>query len=412
MKSEDKDPIKAGGIMLPEIFQQAVPILKKIERAGFLAYFVGGSVRDYILKRQINDVDIATSAFPQEIKKIFPKTVDVGIEHGTILVLHEGRGYEITTFRTESAYADFRRPDKVEFIRSLDGDLTRRDFTMNSMAMNVEGNVYDPFNGQGDIYNKLIRTVGSPDLRFTEDALRMMRGVRFVSQLGFKLDSTTCSALKEHSSLLGHIAVERKTMEFEKIVSGDWKQEALNLLVTTNLYKELPYLDQQKEALLEVAELPHLGKLNKEQTWLLLLAYMETVNPQQFLKGWRLPGKMIKERCKELEILRERRKIGWSKPLLYRAGLNSALNVEKVHECVESIEESSEEHVKEKFRMLAISSRKELDVTGNDLMHWTAQKGGPWVKELLSEIELAVINENITNEKDEIRRWLERCNRL
>ncbi|TMU88323.1 CCA tRNA nucleotidyltransferase [Bacillus sp. BHET2] len=398
--------------MLPENFQQAVPILKKIESAGFLAYFVGGSVRDFILKRPINDVDIATSAFPQEIKEIFPKTVDVGIEHGTILVLHEGRGYEITTFRTESAYADFRRPDKVEFIRSLDGDLTRRDFTMNSMAMNLEGEVYDPFNGQGDIHNRLIRTVGSPNLRFTEDALRMMRGVRFVSQLGFKLDSTTCAALTEHSSLLGHIAVERKTMEFEKIVSGDWKHEALKLLVTTNLYKELPYLDQQKEALLEVAKLPQLGKLNKEQTWLLLLVYMETVNPKRFLKGWRLPSKMIKERCKELEIFKERRKFGWSKPLLYQAGLESAMNVEKVNECVESIADSSEEHVKEEFRMLAISSRKELDVTGNDLMDWTTQKGGPWMKELLSEIELAVINEKITNEKDEIRRWLERCNRL
>ena len=121
--------------MLPEIFHQAKPILNKIEQAGFAAYFVGGSVRDYLLKRNINDVDIATSAFPEEIKQIFPRTVDIGIEHGTVLVIEKGKEYEITTFRTESSYGDFRRPDKVEFIRSLEGDLERRDFTMNSMAM-------------------------------------------------------------------------------------------------------------------------------------------------------------------------------------------------------------------------------------------------------------------------------------
>ncbi|MGG1631313.1 CCA tRNA nucleotidyltransferase [Rossellomorea sp. NRS-1567] len=397
--------------MLPSIFQQAVPVLKKIERAGFVAYFVGGSVRDHFLSRPINDVDIATSAYPQEIKEIFPRTIDIGIEHGTILVIDEGREYEITTFRTESAYADFRRPDKVEFIRSLEGDLERRDFTMNSMAMDAEGKVYDPFKGLEDIHNRVIRTVGSPDLRFTEDALRMMRGVRFVSQLGFKVEPVTLNALEEHSSLLEHIAVERKTMEFEKITGGKWKREALSLLVRTNLYTELPHLTQHKETLKQVADLPRLEDINKDQAWLLLL-YIGDIDTQDFLKDWRLPTKTIRERSKELGILKERRKSGWSKPLLYRAGLEAAVNVEKVHECIESKPDSSIENVKEEYQSLAITSRQQLDVTGEDLMIWANKKGGPWMKELLAEIEWAIITDAIHNDKETIRRWLQTCNRL
>ncbi|WP_044336369.1 CCA tRNA nucleotidyltransferase [Rossellomorea aquimaris] len=398
--------------MLPSIFQQAVPVLKKIEMAGFEAYFVGGSVRDYLLNRPINDVDIATSAYPQELKEIFPKTIDIGIEHGTLLVVDEGREYEITTFRTESTYADFRRPDKVEFIRSLEGDLERRDFTMNSIAMDGQGRIFDPFNGREDIHNRMIRTVGSPDLRFTEDALRMMRGVRFVSQLGFKIESGTLNALKEHSKLLEHIAVERKTMEFEKIAGGKWKREAFILLVRTNLYTELPHFTHHKEALQKVADLPRLEDINKDQAWLLLLAFIGDTDPQEFLKSWRLPTKTVRDRSKELEILQLRRKSGWSKPLLYRAGMEAVINVEKVYECIESIPVSSVEAVKEEYQSLAITSRQQLDVTGNDLMTWANKKGGPWLKERLAEIETAIITGTIMNDKEMIRRWLETCNRL
>ncbi len=133
---------------MDSLFIQAVPILEKIEQAGFEAFFVGGSVRDQIIGRVINDVDIATSATPQEIKSIFPRTADVGIEHGTVLVLEKYGTYEITTFRTESNYSDFRRPDSVQFVRSLTEDLMRRDFTMNSMAMDKNGKIIDPFNGK------------------------------------------------------------------------------------------------------------------------------------------------------------------------------------------------------------------------------------------------------------------------
>ena len=191
-------------------FQTAIPVIKKLEDAGYEAYFVGGSVRDFLLKRMINDVDIATSATPDEVKKIFPKTVDIGIEHGTVLVLVNNGAYEITTFRTESEYEDYRRPKEVTFIRNLKDDLQRRDFTMNAIAMDKNRKLIDPFNGHLAIQNKIIQTVGSPSDRFQEDALRMMRAVRFVSQLSFQIEAGTVTALASLVHLLDKIAVERK----------------------------------------------------------------------------------------------------------------------------------------------------------------------------------------------------------
>jgi tRNA nucleotidyltransferase (CCA-adding enzyme) len=220
-----------------EPFLTAIPIIEQLEASGFQAYFVGGSVRDYLLNRSISDVDIATSATPYEVKEIFSRTVDIGIEHGTVLVLFQNKSYEITTFRTEGAYQDYRRPTEVAFIRNLDDDLKRRDFTMNAIAMDRNGNLIDPFNGQSAIQKKVIQTVGSPDERFQEDALRIMRAVRFFSQLSFSVENETLEAIKNLGSLLKNIAVERIKVEFEKLLVGENANNAIRLLLDSDLYK-------------------------------------------------------------------------------------------------------------------------------------------------------------------------------
>ena len=148
---------------MPSEFIDALPILETIEKAGYEAYFVGGSVRDTMLSKPIHDVDIATSAYPEEIKKIFKRTVDTGIEHGTVMILDHGTGYETTTFRTESTYTDFRRPDEVKFVRSLDEDLKRRDFTVNALALTKDGEVIDLFGGVQDMSAQILRAVGKPE---------------------------------------------------------------------------------------------------------------------------------------------------------------------------------------------------------------------------------------------------------
>ena len=181
---------------LPSEFQEALPILEKLKAAGFEAYFVGGSVRDAILGRPIHDVDIATSAYPEETKQVFARTIDVGIEHGTVLVLHGQQEYEITTFRTEDIYVDYRRPSQVSFVRSLEEDLKRRDFTINAYALSDKAQIVDLFSGLADLENKVLRAVGLAQERFNEDALRIMRGFRFAASLDFDIEEATFEAMK------------------------------------------------------------------------------------------------------------------------------------------------------------------------------------------------------------------------
>jgi tRNA nucleotidyltransferase (CCA-adding enzyme) len=394
--------------VVPTLFKKAIPLLNKIEQAGYEAYFVGGSVRDYLMDRQINDVDIATSAFPSEVKEIFPHTVDVGIEHGTVLVLENGEEYEITTFRTESEYNDYRRPEAVKFIRSLVEDLKRRDFTMNSIAMDISGEIHDPFNGYEDIQSGVIRSVGSAKERFSEDALRMMRAVRFVSQLGFALEMETNKALAEHHSLLKHIAIERITQEFEKLLSGQNKQKALEFLLSSNLYNHLPGLSGKQDSLIQMISLP-IHSLTSAESWLLLLYLIQEEQPNHFLNKWRLSTKMIKSLCKDLTFLQERLGNDWSNYSVYCAGLPAAHRVENVYSVLESKKSVKADYITAIYESLPITNRSELNLTGNDLLQWTNRKPGRWIKQILDTTEKSVINGEIQNEKNAIREWLHRC---
>lgn len=223
-------------------FIKALPVLEKLEQAGFEAYFVGGSIRDALLGLPIHDVDIATSAYPQEVQGLFPKHFDVGLQHGTVMAWVAGETYEITTFRSESTYQDYRRPDSVTFVKSLKEDLLRRDFTINALAMDRKGGIIDYFSGQEDLEAGLIRCVGLADERLHEDALRMMRAVRFSSQLGFNIETATAKALAFNAPLLRKIAVERIAQEFNKLWLGKQWQRGLQSLVEADLanYTTMP----------------------------------------------------------------------------------------------------------------------------------------------------------------------------
>ena len=200
---------------LPETVEMILDILR---RAGYPAYAVGGCVRDTILGREPNDWDITTSARPEEVKKCFRRTVDTGIAHGTVTVMIRKKGYEVTTFRIDGQYGDARHPDNVVFTSDLREDLLRRDFTINAMAYSHESGLVDPFGGQEDLRKKIVRAVGVPVERFTEDALRVLRCVRFAAQLGFSIDPKTYDAAKELSRNLGKISAERIREEFLKIL--------------------------------------------------------------------------------------------------------------------------------------------------------------------------------------------------
>ena len=180
-----------------ELPQKVTMIIQNLQLHGYEAYAVGGCVRDSILARRPEDWDITTSARPDEIKKLFNRTVDTGIEHGTVTVLIGKDSYEVTTYRIDGAYEDGRHPKEVRFTRSLKEDLRRRDFTINAMAYNDEVRLVDIFGGMQDLNHHLIRCVGDPKERFSEDALRILRAVRFSSQLNFPIESKTAEAVKE-----------------------------------------------------------------------------------------------------------------------------------------------------------------------------------------------------------------------
>ncbi len=193
-----------------------------LHKAGYEAYAVGGCVRDMIMGRACQDTDITSSALPEEVKDVFSdfRTVDTGIKHGTVTVIINGTPLEITTYRIEKGYSDGRHPDKVIFTRNLEEDLKRRDFTVNSIAYSPEKGFIDPFGGKEDIKRKIIRCVGNPTERFTEDSLRILRGLRFSSVLGFEIEENTAEAMRECKELLNSVSKERIFSELSKLLCG------------------------------------------------------------------------------------------------------------------------------------------------------------------------------------------------
>ncbi|MBR5290579.1 MAG: CCA tRNA nucleotidyltransferase, partial [Erysipelotrichaceae bacterium] len=195
-------------------------IIDTIRQAGYEAYAVGGCVRDSILGREPDDWDITTSATPMQVKELFRRTIDTGIQHGTVTVMLDKDGFEVTTYRIDGKYEDSRHPKEVIFTPSLEEDLKRRDFTINAMAYNEEDGIIDLFGGMEDIKNKRICCVGDPMERFSEDALRIMRAVRFSAQLGYTIEKSTAAAIKELAPTLQNISAERIQVELVKLVTS------------------------------------------------------------------------------------------------------------------------------------------------------------------------------------------------
>lgn len=391
---------------IPIEFEKALPILKKIEQAGFEAYFVGGSVRDVLLDHPIHDVDIATSAFPAEIKALFPRTVDVGIEHGTVLVLEGEEQYEITTFRTESTYQDFRRPDHVEFVRSLEEDLKRRDFTINAFALKEDGAVIDLFGGLDDLAQQILRAVGDPYERFHEDALRMMRGLRFVSQLGFTLEEKTKASILENHALLGKISVERINIEFVKLLLGENRKLGIEMLLETQCYNYCPGLKEQRQALEAFAALPGLPLTNEVSAWALLIDQLNLSASEirSFLKQWKCSNQIIRQVQQVVCGLRWRKKADYSAVLLYELQAEKIVLVESLLPYFGKEDQSQMSLIA--YEQLPIKHLTELAVNGHDLMTIFGKKGGAWLKEALSLCEQAVIEKQVVNEQGALLAFL------
>jgi tRNA nucleotidyltransferase (CCA-adding enzyme) len=225
-------------ISIPDFIRE---IMDRIESAGYEAFVVGGSLRDILLGKEPHDWDVTTSALPETVASLFPDkhVIPTGIKHGTVTVVSEGEPVEITTYRVDGEYTDSRRPDRVEFTRNIEDDLSRRDFTVNALAYNEKRGLIDLFGGKSDLENKIIRAVGDPEKRFTEDALRIMRAFRFSAQLGFDIEERTLLAARRLSPRLKNIARERIGSEFIRLLASPEPERSLTLMDHV-IYEILP----------------------------------------------------------------------------------------------------------------------------------------------------------------------------
>lgn len=411
-------------------FTKAAPIIHTLNEAGYEAYFVGGAVRDLLLDLPIHDVDIATSAYPAEVQALFPRHFDVGLDHGTIMVWFEGETYEITTFRTESTYQDYRRPDKVTFVQNLEEDLLRRDFTINALAMNPDHKIVDYFHGQKDLADQVIRAVGNPHDRFNEDGLRMMRGVRFASQLDFQIEPETLVAIAENAGILVHIAVERIAVEMNKLWIGVNWHKGLDYFLETDLIQYVPYLADYKAVFTDLlgytsdqVQIP-----NENFAWALffwraferngkedLAAIQQQV--RQFTKAWKMSNKAQKDILAYLDILIYRAQAAeWTLVDLYGRERDQLVLVEGFIEAQQAVgqegfkavfKQPKVQAVQDLFDQLPIQSLRDLAINGQDIIQEINPENKRAIGQMLQFLEQAVVAQDVVNDRAALLAYLD-----
>ncbi|QHT46849.1 CCA tRNA nucleotidyltransferase [Bacillus sp. SB49] len=386
------------------IFREAFEVLAEIEAAGGEAYVVGGAVRDYLSGRPVGDIDIASSEPPERIQEIFDKVIPVGVEHGTVIVRYRSESYEVTTYRKEATYSDFRHPDEVTFVRSISDDLARRDFTINAMAMDRHGTIIDPFNGREAVDAKRIEAVGDPVQRFREDPLRMMRAARFHSQLLYTLDKKTEDALKKEASMLRHISIERIAEEMRKLYAGEGYKESLQLLERTSLKQELPILHG-----MELSTIIPSGRL---VSWGELAAFLclrsSECTPATFVKQWKLSNRIRREADQLTEAFCTYQEQNAIRPwLVYRLPFELFPSFSRLAAAEGTAQEQkvlSDLHAL--YEELPIKTLKEAAFQAEDLIAmFPDKKRGPWIADKMKAMEYEIVTGKLKNEYDAIKEW-------
>ncbi|HGZ6359016.1 TPA: CCA tRNA nucleotidyltransferase [Staphylococcus aureus] len=391
------------------LFEQARPILEQIQDNGFEAYYVGGSVRDYVMGRNIHDIDITTSATPDEIESIFSHTIPVGKEHGTINVVFNDENYEVTTFRAEEDYVDHRRPSGVTFVRDLYEDLQRRDFTMNAIAMDTAYKLYDYFDGQQDINNRIIRTVGIAEERFQEDALRMIRCLRFQSQLSFDIAMETFEAMRTQMADIKFLSIERIVIELTKLMRGINVEESFNHLKSLKAFNYMPYFEQLDMNQINVTE-----PIDLE---LLIAIVSVKFDINYSLKPLKLSNRQVKDINQYIQIMNALPGIITKEQLkmfVYDYDTNLIKNVMVAADVLKANDIQGHEPlivnlqtIDETLHRLPMHNRKDMMVNGGVLMAHLNAKSGPWLKDVLRQIEIAIVTGKVSNEETEILKWVD-----
>lgn len=374
-------------------------ILFTLQARGHLAYLVGGCVRDVIMEITPQDWDICTSALPEEVLELFPGSMPTGIRHGTVTVVIGSKSSEVTTFRTEGDYRDHRRPDSVTFVSDLITDLSRRDFTMNAIALSADGMIADPFDGVSDIAKRTIRCVGEPKLRFTEDALRMFRALRFSARLGFTIEYDTMQAIEESAPLAAELAPERVRDEIEKILLTT-RPETMSAAISFGLMKKyISGAGWKTPNFADIADMPRKALTRWVAFAIMLRKYGYIPSARDFLMQLRLDGRTIRC-CADAEVLLSqeppRDDLGWKK-MLNRYGVDTVTCAVQTYAVIYGIDREKE--LKNILKSGECFSLKHLAVTGDDLLALGLK--GPELGEMLKFL-LEYVMEYPDNNKREI----------
>lgn len=354
----------------------ALKLLGEISDKGYQAYIVGGFVRDYILGIDSNDIDINTNATPQEVKEIFKDSCLPNEDYGSVTVIKKGIRFEITTFRKEMAYVDNRRPIEIQYIDDLYQDLLRRDFTINTLCMNKDGEIIDFLGGRSDIDNKIVRTVGKAKIRFEEDSLRILRAIRFATILDFKLDSETREAIISNRELLRNLSYYRKKEELDKIFASSRASDGINLLLDLGLDR---YLD-----------LDRLCDVTSTNSLIGVWSVLNVTDKYPFNSNERELIKTINE-CISLK--------NTDAMALYKYGLYA-------NSVAAEIKGTNIKKVTEAYNNLVIQSKKDLNITSQDIMSLLNRKPGSYIKDIYMDIEREVLYKRLDNTKENISKYI------
>ncbi|MDQ0491982.1 MULTISPECIES: CCA tRNA nucleotidyltransferase [Paenibacillus] len=408
-------------------------VIHTLTAAGHETYWVGGCVRDELLGRAIHDMDLTTSAEPEQVIALFPHVIPTGIQHGTVTVMQGGHAFEVTTFRTESGYADHRRPTEVAFVKDIRQDLMRRDFTMNAIAMDKYGARVDPFGGEADLRAALVRCVGRAEERFEEDGLRMLRCIRFASVFRFRVAFNTWKGMIRRREGLRFIAMERVRVELEKMLSGPDPLRGLEMLRRSGLLActkvPVPWEQCERDALSGIVELPD------ELRWglLLLSCRLTSETADELLRAWtfsnavRLRLVHLLEWEAELvscavviavdsashkddEFHDEALRRSWIR-LLIKLGRDTALDWLELYKTLppsfRGLSSGADMHVARMAELAnswtkqaAVIRIKDLNITGNVLVQAMNRPGGPWLGQTLEQLLLAAACGDIPNETE------------
>ncbi|MBN2877941.1 MAG: CCA tRNA nucleotidyltransferase [Bacilli bacterium] len=371
-------------------------IIQKLLDNGYQAFFVGGFVRDYILGIESSDIDITTNALPEEVQALFDKTKATGLRYGTVTVFDGAEQFEVTTFRLDGKYIDHRKPESVQYADNLTDDLMRRDFTINAMAMDFDGEIIDLFSGKEDLNNRLIRAIGDPNQRFHEDALRIVRAFRFVSKLGFDIEEETFSAMQNDMYLLGKIANERVLKEIKKSFEEPYYNKAIQYM--HECYMKLAFPELEKGLSL-LSNLPFF-ELNYLEFFALCF-YLEGIDAPEY---WRFSNKERAIIEKIIELVTVTESDQYNEMMIYRLGKEIPLMANQISKIL-SVENDQSDLIRQLYDELPIHKTCDLVFKGQDILELTTLRNAEIIGEVIDDITYQIITNQLANEYEEIKKF-------